>query len=1315
MRQHFITLATVIFLITMVLPAAGLSREDGFDGSYVHHEGKSYPGDVDWTPFFRDRDSNGVDDMIDEDPGKLVDIFVKLETIPTEDDVVLLKNFVQNVFYKAKYTNTIILRNVDKDLIYNKLRYLERITFIEFIPDVYPFLEVSAEAIKAKPNDLYHDVWEELGIIGRGVNIAVLDGGSNDHETAADMGHVALDDIDDDILTYDPKFIAGWDFEILAGGEFIDPHGDPAIGHGTHVSGTALGTGGAGNDSANRGVAPGAQLVDVKTISDAGFGGFLIPAMEWCIDNRDRDWLTTDTDGIQIMSMSLGTAGESDGSDSMSQTANECVDAGIVVVVACGNNGNSGYITPPAAADKVITIGATNDQNTVTRADDSVAGYSNKGPRNDDGDSDQYDELKPDVVAPGTNIMAPRADSGIAFVGMSGTSMATPHVSGVAALMLEANPDLTPAQVKEILHDSAEARGNVYNPDLSDKYSTNFGYGIVDAYHAVKKAKGSCDIEIEDVSAENAESGKERYDEGDDLILNIHLTEIEGSDVDSYTLMIEDADSGIVLDTFQDSMSGGGQNTHTTIIDLEDWGNNKFLISVVDVDPEDSDTSNNFVEHEIYVNYIPRAHLNLNVTEAYTYQEIRFHGNDSSDEDGEVIEWRFVFGDGEETQWMDTDEVTHEYSDNGEYVAIINAKDDQGAESGPYSHQRQITIMNRIPSANGGGDISGEVDQEIRFQGSGKDKDGNVALYEWDFDGDGSYDWSDEDTGEATYTFEEEGTYEAVLRVTDDDEDTDTDSINVEIVDVWENLPPIAKITSPADDEVHFTDRSIRFDASGSYDPDGKIVAYDWISNVSGVLMEKGAEAQFELLVEDAGDHVITLTVEDDFGVNSEDSVSILIDTPPEAIIDSPIDGESYTDREIQFDASSSFDEDSDRLTYKWTSDLDGKLYEGAEPAFSAQVTTGTHSITLEVSDPYITRSRTIEIEIEEKQEENQIPEAVIDEPSGDIVYPAKKAVRFSALGSSDPDGEILVYMWISDVDGDIYSGGNPEFERQLSPGIHTITLKVKDDTGAWSEPVSGSIRINREPIARIVTISPSPATDWDTIHFLAEGEDEGSIKGYSWSSSVSGELYNGSDEEFYISSLAVGGHIISLRVKDNYGAWSEEVMTTLIVEEYVPPQEENIVPSVTIRNPPDQAEVGGPLLISGIAWDDDGKVEIVELSVDGGAWQLAEGEDYWSFLLDTNIFDDGMHLITARCYDGEDYSQEDFIMVRVANDAPEGSNGGNDLEIAGINGVLFFSVLGVGVFMVVLAGVIMRKRKEDLMLWGIDDSGRFDDDWEGG
>ncbi len=313
---------------------------------------------------------------------------------------------------------------------------------------------------------------------------------------------------------------------VLAGGRVTDGSFNPDDGnqHGTACMGMASATGldASGAQTNFTGSAPDAALVDVRIGTDAGAGPFenyllsqefyesAMNGLQWIIDHKDDAWAGADEDdhGIDIISLSWGITshegGGSDGEDMHSRILNEAMEAGIVVSVAAGNDGPSNDgLSGMGSSSLSITVGATDDKNTIDRTDDTVAGYSSRGPRRDNGDGNPLDELKPEVSAPGTNIVQAEgcitqggcnnflggdaSENGYTNRG-SGTSYATPSVSGIIALMLEANPELSTAEVKEILKFTAERRGEPSAPDVDPFWNRDFGWGIVDARAAVEMA-----------------------------------------------------------------------------------------------------------------------------------------------------------------------------------------------------------------------------------------------------------------------------------------------------------------------------------------------------------------------------------------------------------------------------------------------------------------------------------------------------------------------------------------------------------------------------------------------------------------------------------------------------------------------------------------------------------------------------------------------------------------------------------------------------------------------------------------------------------
>ena len=287
--------------------------------------------------------------------------------------------------------------------------------------------------------------------------------------------------------------------------------------HATHVAGTAIGTGGpegirnGAEPGFNAGLAPDARLVDCKGLSDAGVGFGSADALEWMIYHKFDSWGLTGADtvyrGIDVANLSLGGTDASDGSDADCAAVNAAHKAGIVVCVASGNDGNTNYMPSPAAADFALTVGAFTDDNTVNRLDDYVADYSNEGPRMADSDGDHLDEMKPNVMGSGTGINSALGDptsDGRHYHHINGTSMATPTITGVVALVRSANPTLSADQVRQILMDTADHRRDrgQQPPSAADpfgidpNYHPSWGWGQVDAYAAVKEAQNPASTQV---------------------------------------------------------------------------------------------------------------------------------------------------------------------------------------------------------------------------------------------------------------------------------------------------------------------------------------------------------------------------------------------------------------------------------------------------------------------------------------------------------------------------------------------------------------------------------------------------------------------------------------------------------------------------------------------------------------------------------------------------------------------------------------------------------------------------------------------------
>jgi len=355
--------------------------------------------------------------------------------------------------------------------------------------------DIANPSARAKQSAEYspHTAWE-LGYSGKGVAICIMDTGVDDSHPSLAGKWLGGVDVSKPQTMFTPR-----------DGTY---NADDTNGHGTTCAGIAMGTG--APEKKYQGTAPDARLVELRigTIFGAAPGEGPSPIKlydatlqgeQWALAHKDQQWAPGGGryNGIQVLSLSWGidVGGSSDGSDQYSRALDTLVDAGVIVVNAAGNDGpsNDGF-SGLSASSGAIVVGATDDQDTIGRGDDVIADYSSRGPRKDNGDGDPYDELKPDVSAPGTGITQAEHDqigdgSGNGYGSRgSGTSYATPLVAGVCALLLEANSNLTPPLVKEILRATAERRGNASAPELDPFWNREYGWGMVDAYDACELA-----------------------------------------------------------------------------------------------------------------------------------------------------------------------------------------------------------------------------------------------------------------------------------------------------------------------------------------------------------------------------------------------------------------------------------------------------------------------------------------------------------------------------------------------------------------------------------------------------------------------------------------------------------------------------------------------------------------------------------------------------------------------------------------------------------------------------------------------------------
>lgn len=308
--------------------------------------------------------------------------------------------------------------------------------FVELMNESVPLIEAG-------------DAAEDFRADGRNITVAVLDSGVDGNHPAL-LGKVV-----DEISTV---------------AEPVTVPGD----HGTHVAGTI-----ASNDPIHRGVAPMSRLINIKVLTSAGFGSpaGVIDGLEQAVRR-----------GALVANLSLGWsevfhAWVCNNADCiLCEAADNACRLGVTVVVAAGNEGNAGAKPPfairhPGAARRVITVGAV-DKNKV------LAPFSSIGPSSGRlAPTSALRLTKPDLSAPGVAIRSTTLNGG--FGTFSGTSMASPHVAGLVALILQTNPRLQPRMVKKLLEETCEPVP--FAPNQA-------GYGMINAYAALLRASGTAAV-----------------------------------------------------------------------------------------------------------------------------------------------------------------------------------------------------------------------------------------------------------------------------------------------------------------------------------------------------------------------------------------------------------------------------------------------------------------------------------------------------------------------------------------------------------------------------------------------------------------------------------------------------------------------------------------------------------------------------------------------------------------------------------------------------------------------------------------------------
>ncbi|MDH3974847.1 MAG: PKD domain-containing protein [Deltaproteobacteria bacterium] len=439
-------------------------------------------------------------------------------------------------------------------------------------------------------------------------------------------------------------------------------------------------------------------------------------------------------------------------------------------------------------------------------------------------------------------------------------------------------------------------------------------------------------------------------------------------------------------------------------------------------------------------------------------------------------------------------------------------------------------LANQPPTANANGPYNGTVGIPVAFSSAGSaDPDGTIVAYDWNF-GDGSI-----GTGPSpSHTYVNGGTFNVSLTVTDDAGGTGTAGTTATIA--LGNQPPIADPNGP------YTGTSgvpVSFDGSGSIDPDGAIVSYDWDfgDGTAGTGMMPSHTYTMQGV---QGTYNVTLTVTDDGGAIDSATTSVTINAANQAPTANPNGPYSGTvNVAVTFDGTGSTDPDGIVSSYAWDFG-DGSTGMGPTPSHSYQAE-GTYNVTLTVTDDggltgSAVTTATIGAAI------NEPPIANANGPYGGTVG---LPLTFDSAGSHDPDGTLVAYDW-NFGDGTTGTGPNPT-HTYTTAGTYNVSLTVTDNNGAMDSSATTAIigLGNQAPIAN--ANGPYNGTVGNPLQLSSNGssDPDGAITAYSWDF---GDGTSGTGPNPTHTYTAAGTYNITLTVTDDSGAMDSNATSATIV-----------------------------------------------------------------------------------------------------------------------------------------------------------------------
>ncbi len=640
-------------------------------------------------------------------------------------------------------------------------------------------------------------------------------------------------------------------------------------------------------------------------------------------------------------------------------------------------------------------------------------------------------------------------------------------------------------------------------------------------------------------------------------------------------------------------------------------------------------------------NVAPEASFTASPNPAPSGANVTFNAAASKDPDGTIAKYAWdLDGNGTyETDTGTTASVSRAYATPGTRTIGLRVTDNSGTTA---TASRTIVIQNVAPTASfTAAPNPVQTGNAVTYNAAGSsDADGTIAKYEWDLDGNGTYETDTGTTASASSSYPTIGARTIGLRVTDDLGATATATRSVSVV----NSPPVASFTATPNSALSGT--AIAFNASASSDSDGTVTKYEWDLDGNGSYeTNTGAVATTSKTFATPGNRTIGLRITDNNGATatSSQAVSIQNRAPTASFTASPATALSGV--AIAFNASASSDPDGTIAKYEWDFDGNGTYETDAGTTAStshAFLTTGTLTVGLRVTDDsgaVATTTRTVTIQ-------NSPPTAAFTATPNPV--PTGTTVAYDASASKDIDGTITKYEWDLDGNGTYETNTGTTASTTSSyatVGARTIRLRVTDNTGATALTTQTVTVTNRAPTASF-TISANPVQSLVNVTLNASGskDADGTIAKYEWDLDGNGtyEVNAGSSASTTRSFSTSGERAVGLRVTDNLGATATTTVNVNVT---------NRAPTASFTASPTSVPTGTNTTLNASASSDpDGTIAKYEWDLDNNGSYETSGT---TASLTTSYATAGTKTIGLRVTDNSGATAATTKTLTVTNRAP--------------------------------------------------------------